>query len=90
MSQQELDACMRDTYFGGVGIVHVSEEELGECHQGWWETVTWDGSAEEGWWETVTWDGSAEEGWWETVTWDGTARLRRDGGRQSPGTGRLG
>ena len=49
-----------------------------------------DGSAEEGWWETVTWDGSAEEGWWETVTWDGTARLRRDGGRQSPGTGRLG
>ena len=29
---------------------------------------------------------SAEEGWWETVTW--AARLRRDGGRQSPGTAR--
>ena len=56
---------------------------MGDSHlgrlggEGWWETVTWDGSAEEGWRETVTWDGSAEEGWWETVTWDGSVDARQ-------------
>ena len=55
---------------GRLSLVSSAEEEL--CH-----------SAEEGWWETVTWDGSAEEG-----QSPGTARLRRDGGRQSPGTAR--